>query len=475
MQFTRRYWATVALVALLLAWAAVLERPLLVVGGAGVAAWLLVYQYRFLRTVGERLPDLEVSVDIDRTRVSAEDRTAGALSLGTERPTELALRASVETPVGTESAGATCHLRPGMDATESVFTVEWPVAGTFEFEAPTVAAVDPLGLFSVATTLGSAPTVTVEPHAPSDLHVGESGRQVLSSFGDHETDATDTGFTPAEVRQYLPGDSVRQMDWKATARLAEPHVREFEGETDLETGLLVDHRHTMATGRAGERKLDFARQVALALVRHARLSGDPLACTCIGDEGVTERFDLGTGADHYRAVEDRLHALEPTAAVASGHAGTARSPAQATVTADRLDGDTEFDRRLRPFFETTTRYVARIAERPLFASTREWTARRAGTARTIFVTDDTNRAELLEAVKVARAGSSRVVVYLTPTALYEGNGLSTLDAAYERYTEFEQFRRDLAGLERVSAFEVGPVDRLRHVLAAGRGERRVGR
>lgn len=475
MQFTRRYWATVALVALLVAWAAVLERLLLLLGAAGITAWLLGYQYRFLRTVGDRVPALDVDIDLDRTRVSAEERTAGVLGIRTDRPTELAIRASVVTPVGAESTGATCHLQPGAREAESGFTIEWPAAGTFQFERATVTAADPLGLFTVATTLGPAPTVTVEPRAPSELHVGESGRQLLSGFGEHDTDATDTGFTPAEVRRYLPGDSVRQMDWKATARLAEPHVREFEGETDLETGIIVDHRHTMAAGADGERKLDFARQVALALLRTARHSGDPLACGAVGDEGLTTRFALGTGADHYRAVAARLRELEPTAAVAAPGGQTVVSPARAQVTADRLDGDSPFDQRLRPFFETTTRYVERIADQPLFGATRKWAARRAGTARTMLITDDEHRAELLEAVNVARTGSSHVAVYLTPTALYEPDGLNSLEAAYDRYTEFERFRRQLAGLDRVSAYEVGPADRLGEILDAGRDGRRVGR
>ncbi|MDS0280796.1 DUF58 domain-containing protein [Haloarcula onubensis] len=474
MQFTRRYWVTVALVAVLAGWAALLERPLALVGAAGVAAWLVVYQYRFLRAVGESVAALDVDLTVDRSRVSAEERTAGHLSVRSDRSTELSIRVSADAPVGADSRGATCHLPPGAREADAGFEVAWPVAGAFEFDRPTLSASDPLGLFGETATVGPAPTVTVEPRAPSDIHVGESGRQLLSGFGDHATDATDTGFTPAEVRRYLPGDSVRQMDWKATARLAEPHVREFEGETDVETGLLVDHRETMGAGRAGERKLDFARQVALALAESTRRSGDPLACLTVGDEGLTGRYGLGTGADHHRAVAARLRALDPTPAGTDGNGPSTVSPARAEATATRLDGDSPFDRRLRPFFETTSRYVERVTDRPLFAGTREWTARRAGTARTIIVTDDERRTELLEAVKLARAESDRVVVYLTPTALYDEGGLETLETAYERYAEFERFRRQLAALGRVSAFEVGPADRLERVLAAGRDRRRVG-
>ncbi|WP_277543748.1 DUF58 domain-containing protein [Haloarcula laminariae] len=473
MEFTRRYWATVALVALLAVWATVLERPLLVVGAGGVTAWLLVYQYRFVRTTGTALAALDIVLQTARTRVTAEERTAGFLAVRTDVSTELTIQVSADAPVGARSSGATVVLTPGTHESEQVFEVAWPVAGQFSFDQPTVTVTDPLGLFAETTQLGTAPTVTVEPRAQSDLHVGEGGTQLLGGFGEHETDATGSGHTPAEVRKYLPGDSVRQIDWKATARLAEPHVREFEGETDLETVLVVDHRHSMAMGTAGERKLDFARQVALALLENAQRKDDPLASTFVGDEGITERFDLGTARDHYRAIDTHLRTLEPTASVDSGAGAPMVDPARARVTAASLDGDTPFDRKLRPFFEQTTNYVERIATQPLFTTVRSVVNRRSGTVRTIIVTDDEHRTELREAVKLAQHGGGHVVVFLAPSVLYEDGGFGIVESAYDRYTAFEEFRRELASLPRVSAFEVGPADRLSSVLEAGRSQRRV--
>jgi len=98
-------------------------------------------------------------------------------------------------------------------------------------------------------------------------------------------------------------------------------------------------------------------------------------------------------------------------------------------------------------------------------------AQHTGTARTIIITDDEHRAELRETVKLARRGGGRVAVFLTPSALYEDRRVGALEAAYERYVEFEQFRQELASVPSVSAFEVGPADRLQQVLAAGRQRR----
>ena len=74
-------------------------------------------------------------------------------------------------------------------------------------------------------------------------------------------------------------------------------------------------------------------------------------------------------------------------------------------------------------------------------------------------TDDTNRREIREAVETARTDARGVTVFLAPTVLYEPGSLADLPAAYERYTEFETFRRELDRLADVDAFEVGPGQR----------------
>jgi hypothetical protein len=59
--------------------------------------------------------------------------------------------------------------------------------------------------------------------------------------------------------------------------------------------------------------------------------------------------------------------------------------------------------------------------------------------------------------------------------LYEPGGLDDLERAYERYLGFEEFRTSLARLDRVSAFEVAPGDRLDAVIdreATRRGRER---
>ncbi|MBX0297800.1 DUF58 domain-containing protein [Haloarcula nitratireducens] len=475
MRVTRRYWVTVSLIGALALWAVILERPLPLLGAAGIASWLLVQQYQFIRTVKATVSELTVTQQVDRTRVTANETTLGTLSVQTDERGSLSLTAATEPPTGADGDRVSCLLA-GTDQTAQVtFEVTWPVAGEFEFTMPTIGMTDDLGLFEQTTTVGNAPTVTVEPRTPQEIHIGEGGNRVASGFGEHETKQTGGGLSPAEVRKYVPGDNIRRIDWKATARLNEPHIREFEAETDLETMLLVDHRAVMGDGQDGETKLDFARQVALAISENAQRLADPFGCYTVGDGGLTNTFDPSTNDDRYRAIAQSLRTLRPTDGPATNERGDIVEPAAARRTATHLSMDDPFSTRLRPFFENSTTYVRRVAEKPLFAAVQTASTHLSGTVRTIIVTDDTHRTELREAVKVARRNAGQVVVFLTPSVLYEAETLPDVEEAYRQYTDFEEFRRELAALGHVTAFEVGPRDRLSRVLATGKQQRRAQR
>jgi uncharacterized protein (DUF58 family) len=81
------------------------------------------------------------------------------------------------------------------------------------------------------------------------------------------------------LREYVRGDEVRRIDWKATARRAKPMVRTYQVERGQELVLLLDcGRRMRASGGAGEHagwtKLDWALDAALELAAVALRQGD---------------------------------------------------------------------------------------------------------------------------------------------------------------------------------------------------------
>ena len=100
--------------------------------------------------------------------------------------------------------------------------------------------------------------------------------------GEHLTPQTGSGTELAMIRPYFPGDDVRHIDWNATARLQEPHVRVHVGERALTTWLVLDVSASMAFGTADRRKADVAEGVALAVGHVATRRGNRLGVLAFG-------------------------------------------------------------------------------------------------------------------------------------------------------------------------------------------------
>src|SRR4051794_41245806 len=94
----------------------------------------------------------------------------------------------------------------------------------------------------------------------------------------------------AQIRVYEPGDDVRQIDWNATARTGEPHVRVHVAERTLTTWLVLDTSPSMEFGTADRRKADVAEGVVLATGYVASRRGNRVGVVSFGrSEPVTQR------------------------------------------------------------------------------------------------------------------------------------------------------------------------------------------
>lgn len=478
MRVTTRFQTLAALGVGLAIWMIVLEAFVLLFGATAVLAWLLGQQYRFSSVVDTARDQLRIDQHTTDTLIATEQTTLVTVAVTATAPLPIDLVIEPSPPAGADTDVAVLSLARGETRAETTIEPTWPVAGSFTFESPTVTARDSLGLFEVTFETGSELTVTVEPRRPRNVHVGEGGDLTATGFGDHDRGQHGSGLNPEEVRKYIPGDTVRNIDWKATARLNEPHVREFEAETDRKTVLFVDHRATMGMGQERETKLDFAREVVLAFVESARERSDPLGCYTIGDNGLTGTFEPSADTERQGRVRRQLQAIEPTTPHSSEKAQTHSTQSPSAVRARTLkqrlaDDKTELGQRIAPFFDKPNVYVKSLGEQPLFGAVQSGMTRFGGSLWSIIVTDDEHRTELREAVKLASRGERRVLVFLTPSVLFEPGGLSDLDTAYERYTGFERFRRDLASMDNVSAFEVGPADRFAAVIESGQQANRT--
>lgn len=452
-------------VGLLVGIGVVATNVILMLSGIYLGLWLLIGQSSFI-TFSSKISELDILWRIERSQISVNESVTCQLQAEHSKPQPFDISIGVILPPSIESPDGdqTFVFQKGETQTELEFDLTGTVVGETRLGKSEIEFTGPESLFTTSIHRETSISIEVLPRAPSRLQIGAGKQTLLSLYNGHRGDRISTGIGPQKVREYAPGDKLARMDWKATARLNSPHIREYERDESNATALVVDHRASMGTGQPAKTKLDYLREVALAFAGMVARFDDSLGVYTVGDEGTTNNRNTVSGTGQHDSIRKIINALEPTRKK-SRMTEEPSTPADARTRTNRLEGDqTTMSETLGPYFESTESYVRRLRDRPLFKTVQLAHSSLRSESWVVILTDDSNRTELREAVKYARQNRCQVLVFLAPSVLYDPGALADLDRAYDRYRDFETFRKSLASLDRVSAFEITPGDRVDSIL-----------
>lgn len=118
-------------------------------------------------------------------------------------------------------------------------------------------------------------------HCQIDLHAQR--RALAAMAGGHRSPFRGRGIDFDEVRVYNPGDDVRSIDWRVTARTGRPHTKVFREERERPVYLLVDQRQSMFFGSRTAMKSVVAARIAALLAWATREHGDRLGALIFND------------------------------------------------------------------------------------------------------------------------------------------------------------------------------------------------
>ena len=451
---TRQTWRTAALVVTLAGLAALTGSVMPAVGAAAVSGWLVAVQLAAVRSVRSTAADATVQLDFDSDREAVG--TPIAVTATVERPTRAtgtALTVTYPTPPIAEpipEADRRIELAPSETQGSTTFGLQSSVPGRIRLPEPTWRLVDASGSVTESFSHGPTPAVDIVETAGSDRQaVGGVESQPPGERGGQQSGRT-TGID--RLRPYEATDPAARIDWNTTARLGEPYVREAATRRDQPTSLLVDHRQKLLAGSGDETMFDALGSVALGVVATAVDRGDPLGVVTVGDGGVTSTIEPTTSPDGYSEIRRRLQELDATstdqpAGIEIDHP----PPADRGVRSD----DHAVGRLLETFGSASTTARSTAERRPLVEAVQCHQAT-VPSESTVIITDDTDRAELWAAVRVALQTPTDVVVYLTPRVRFDANHTVQRTRATDRYRQFERFRRRLDGVDSVTAREVTP-------------------
>jgi uncharacterized protein (DUF58 family) len=92
------------------------------------------------------------------------------------------------------------------------------------------------------------------------------------------------GIEFSGVREYLPGDDVRAIDWNVTARMGKPFVKLFEEEHELQIFLIVDRSFSMFTGSGKKSRYETAAEAAAVITMAAEINASSVGAVIFDGE-----------------------------------------------------------------------------------------------------------------------------------------------------------------------------------------------
>ena len=131
-----------------------------------------------------------------------------------------------------------------------------------------------------------------------------------SLAGEYHSVFRGRGMDFDEVREYVPGDEVRTIDWNVTARAGRPFVKKFTEERELTILLLVDVSASGNFGSAHQSKRELAAELASVLAFSAIRNSDKVGLILFTDQ-VEQYIPPKKGRRHVLRVVREILYFQP--------------------------------------------------------------------------------------------------------------------------------------------------------------------
>ncbi|MCU1514042.1 MAG: hypothetical protein JWO10_1132 [Microbacteriaceae bacterium] len=182
----------------------------------------------------------------------------------------------------------------------------------------TLRSFGPFGLIARQATIDVPGVIRVLPPFNSRKHLPSRLARLRELDGKTSVMIRGQGTEFDSLREYVRGDDVRSIDWRATARRTDPTnglgpqlvVRTWRPERDRRVVIVIDSGRTSAARIANEPRLDTAYEAALLLAALASRAGDRVDMV-IYDRRVRGRVQGATGPDLLSRMVDTMAPIDP--------------------------------------------------------------------------------------------------------------------------------------------------------------------
>jgi uncharacterized protein (DUF58 family) len=118
------------------------------------------------------------------------------------------------------------------------------------------------------------------------------------------------GLNFRDVRKYMPGDDIRDIDWKVTARMQEPYIREYTEERELTVNIIVDISSSGIFGTINSSKFERMAEIASMFAFSAIKNNDKVGLILFSDK-IEKYIPPKKGKKHVLNIISQILTFKP--------------------------------------------------------------------------------------------------------------------------------------------------------------------
>lgn len=165
-------------------------------------------------------------------------------------------------------------------------------------------AIDAFDLFRAYYGLAGTSEILVYPRTVALMNDPFAGGRVLGFATQPRASASPDGIDFYSTREYQPGDDLRRIHWRTTARIGKFSVIEFEQSFSTHLALVLDVRAGIHVGRGPEATLEYAVRLAASLARYELQRGNAVGLFACGEEPL--EIPLASGMQQFARILEAL-------------------------------------------------------------------------------------------------------------------------------------------------------------------------
>jgi len=194
---------------------------------------------------------------------------------------------------------ATCMLIP-KSGVELNYTIR-PVLGKHRYGGVELVIRDPAGLFNYKLVLKTEQDIVRVKPKPLPIPKSIAYPIASRSLGLGRSRIRGIGQEFMTLREYVPGDDYRFIDWKSYARLRKLYVKEFEKEASLSLVVIIDASREMMKGIMGTTAIEYVARATAGIAKNVLHRGDWISVAIRSEEYFSSGY--GRGRHHlYRIL-----------------------------------------------------------------------------------------------------------------------------------------------------------------------------